>query len=116
MEIVKVEPGEAGVAVVRKAVEVLAKSGVIMHATDTCYGLAADVSNANALEKLYAIKKMPDVKPVSMMVSDISEAEKYGEFVHAARSLAEKFWPGPLTLIVRRKTALPFFFNENSDL
>lgn len=93
-------------------------SKVIMHATDTCYGLAADVFDEQALNKLYKIKKMHGVKPVSMMVKSLEEAEKYAQFDDLARKLAEKFWPGPLTLVLPRKrmaeVGLPDFFNPES--
>lgn len=89
-------------------------SKVVMHATETCYGLAADVFDEQALNKLYKIKKMPGVKPVSMMVKSLEEAEKYAQFDDLARGLAKKFWPGPLTLVVPRKKVLPEFFNPES--
>lgn len=78
-------------------------SKVVMHATETCYGLAADIFDSEALNRLYKIKKMPASKPVSMMVRDLGEAERYAEFDDLARRLAEKFWPGPLTLVLPRK-------------
>lgn len=98
-------------------------SKVVMHATETCYGLAVDVFDEKALNKLYKIKKMPATKPVSMMVRDLQEAEKYADFDDLARGLAVKFWPGPLTLVLPRKRmagtpaeeGLPDFFNPESE-
>ena len=115
MEIVKITGKGIDHETVKRAVAVLSGGGVVMHATDTCYGLAADVSSINALERLYAIKKMSTDKPVSMMVTGSLEAEKYAEFGDFARKLAKKFWPGPLTLVMNRYDSLPFFFNENTE-
>ncbi len=114
MEIERINDEKMDEAVIEKAARVLEAGGVVMHPTDTCYGLAADITNVKALEKLYAIKKMAADKPVSMMVADLKEAEKFAEFTDAARKLAEKFWPGPLTLVLTRKKNIPFFFNENT--
>jgi L-threonylcarbamoyladenylate synthase len=84
---------------------------VVAHATETCYGLAADIFQRKALEHLYALKKMPLDKPVSVLVRDLDEAQRYGEFSSTALKLALKYWPGPLTIIVPRKAALPPLVN-----
>ncbi len=63
-----------------KAVRILRAGGVVMHATETCYGLAADIFNQRALEKLYVLKKMPTDKPVSIMVRGLEEAREYADF------------------------------------
>ena len=97
----------------KKAGEVLKSGGVIMHATETCYGLAADIFNPRAVKKIYRIKKMPAGKPVSIMVRGIVEALKYAEFNPAALRLAKEYWPGPLTLVLPRKKSLPGFLNKN---
>jgi L-threonylcarbamoyladenylate synthase len=97
---------------IKKAVEILKQGGVVMHVTETCYGLAADVFNEDALKKLYRLKRMARNKPVSMMVRNLEEGRKYAEFGDLAVGLAEKFWPGPLTLILPRKDVLPDFFNS----
>lgn len=98
-----------------KVVQVLKKGGVVVHATETCYGFACDVFNKKALERLYALKQMPKTKPISIMVDSFKEAQKYGYFSKKARELAQKHWPGPLTLIIRRKKTLPDFFNPGSE-
>lgn len=95
---------------VKSAVDVLKNSGVVMHPTETCYGLAVDVFNEQALEKLYRVKGMEKNKPLSVLVDSLEMAEKYGEFSGKALELAAKYWPGPLAIIVLRKN-LPEFFN-----
>jgi len=94
-----------------KAKKILLEGGVVAHATETCYGLAADIFQKKALAKLYALKKMPLDKPVSVLVRDLEEAQHYGEFSTTAVKLALQYWPGPLTLVVPRTSVLPQWLN-----
>ena len=94
-----------------EAVAVLREGGVVAHATDTCYGFACDAFNQTALERLYALKNMPMSKPVSILVANFHEAQKYAEFSDEARVLAERYWPGALTLVLPRKSIVPAFLN-----
>lgn len=96
---------------VRAAIKTLHAGGVVAHATETCYGLAADIFQKKSLERLYALKKMPLDKPVSILVRDLEEAQRYGTFSGEALKLALKHWPGPLTIIVPRTAALPPLVN-----
>ncbi|HMR00940.1 MAG TPA: L-threonylcarbamoyladenylate synthase [Candidatus Gracilibacteria bacterium] len=96
-------------------VNALEEGKVVMHATETCYGLTVDPFQEEALARLYALKEMDLDKPVSLMVSSLEQGMQYGEFNEKARALAERFWPGPLTLIVPRKTSLPDFLNRGID-
>lgn len=98
----------------KRALEVLRRGGVIAHATETCYGFACDIFNRRALASLYKIKKMSLKKPVSILVPDFASAKKYGKFSPFAKKLAKKYWPGPLTIIVKRKKSLPNFFNPGT--
>jgi len=86
-----------------------------MHATETCYGFACDALNKKAISRLYKIKKMDAKKPSSIMVANLTQAQKYGEFNALAKKLAKKYWPGPLTIIVQRKSSLPKFLNPSSE-
>ncbi|MBI2638884.1 threonylcarbamoyl-AMP synthase [Candidatus Peregrinibacteria bacterium] len=95
----------------QKALNKLRTGGVIAHATETCYGFACDAFSKRALVSLYKIKKMSLQKPVSIMVHSLTMAKKYGVFSKKALIFAKKYWPGPLTIIVKRKNTLPKFFN-----
>ncbi len=95
----------------RTAIKTLHAGGVVAHATETCYGLAADIFQKKSIERLYALKRMPLDKPVSILVRDLEEAQRYGEFSGEALKLALKYWPGPLTIIVPRTAALPKLIN-----
>lgn len=98
----------------QKAVFVLHSGGVVAHSTDTCYGFACDVFNRRALASLYKLKKMAANKPVSILVSDLKMALKYGFFNKNTLKLAKAYWPGALTIIVKRRKSLPKFFNPGT--
>lgn len=111
MKILKINDDNAVV----EAAKVLHAGGVVMHPTETCYGFAVDVGNANALAKLYKLKGRDANKPVSILVKDLEMAKRYGEFSDKALSLAEKFWPGPLTILVPRSLNLSENFNKGQE-
>ena len=73
--------------------------------TETVYGLAADATNAEAVARIYEAKGRPSFNPLIVHVPDLMAAEQIGEFGAEARALAEKHWPGPLTLVVPLKDA-----------
>jgi L-threonylcarbamoyladenylate synthase len=82
---------------------VLIKGGVILYPTDTLYGLGVDADNTDAVKKLYKIKNRDFDKGVPIIVSSIEMAEQYVVLNEKARIIAEKFWPGALTLILPKK-------------
>lgn len=100
---------------VNQALIALKNGGVVMHATETCYGLAADVLNEEALTKLYDLKGMAADKPVSILVDGYGMASEYGVFSEKAFALAQKHWPGPLSILVPRSKKLPEFFNPGHE-
>ena len=85
---------------ITRALEILRQGGIVAHATETCYGLACDVSNPEAVKKLFAIKQRPLNQPVSALFSSVDEAKKYVEWNDEAQKLADEYLPGPLTLIL----------------
>lgn len=84
----------------QKALEVLQAGGVVAHATETCYGLACDMSNAAAVEKVFAIKQRPSQQPISALCASIDQAKRYTDWNEKADELAKKHLPGPLTVIL----------------
>src|SRR5689334_14040880 len=69
-------------------------------ATETVYGLAADATNASAVARIYDAKGRPSFNPLIVHVPDLEAAERIGVFDDQALELAERYWPGPLTLVV----------------
>ena len=88
---------------IAKAVAILRRGGLVAFPTETVYGLGADARNPEALRKLYAIKGRPAGHPVIVHLADVSQLAQWARDVpRAAAKLAARFWPGPLTLILRR--------------
>ena len=85
---------------VAEAATVLRDGGIVAVPTETVYGLAADASNANAVAKIYAAKGRPDFNPLIVHVPDVEAAEAIAHFDDTAAALADRFWPGSLTLVL----------------
>ena len=101
---------------VRRAAEILRAGGLVAFPTETVYGLGADASNAAAVARLYAAKGRPTDHPVIIHFSSAEKAFEWGrEIPEAARRLAARFWPGPLTLIVKRSSRAKDFVTGGQD-
>jgi L-threonylcarbamoyladenylate synthase len=112
MDIIKIKNNRIDTEVLTRCRQVFLAGGVVMHPTETCYGLAADIFNRKGLDRIFEIKKMSHEKPVSMMVKNLEEAEKYAEFNELAMKIAKRFWRGPVALVLPRKILLPDYFNK----
>jgi L-threonylcarbamoyladenylate synthase len=92
----------------QQALQLLAAGDLVAFPTDTVYGLGADAFDARAIERLYIAKGREAVKAIAVLVGRPDTlarvAAEMGEMAHR---LAERFWPGPLTLVVPRHTSLP---------
>ena len=87
-----------------KAAEVLNGGGVAVIPTDTVYGLAARPDFAGAVDRLYTIKGRELKKPIALLASDIAAIERFGYAVSGkARELAERHWPGALTMVIGKE-------------
>lgn len=88
---------------IEKAALILRQGGLVAFPTETVYGLGADASNSTALKKIFAAKGRPADHPLIVHIADVSELKKWAaEVPRAAWLLAEKFWPGPLTMVLKR--------------
>lgn len=81
------------------AVDVLAAGGLVAFPTETVYGLGADAGNPAAVARIYAAKGRPSFNPLIAHLADVAAAEREAALPAAARTLATRFWPGPLTLV-----------------
>jgi len=101
---------------IRKAAEILRAGGLVAFPTETVYGLGADASNARAVARLYATKRRPADHPVIVHFGSGGSAFAWArEIPRAARQLAERFWPGPLTLILKRSALAKDFITGGQD-
>ena len=101
----RVIAAEAGAAA--EAAACLAAGGLVAFPTETVYGLGADATNATAVARLYAAKGRPSFNPLIAHVADLPAARRLAVFDAAAERLAAKFWPGPLTLVLKRSATCP---------
>jgi L-threonylcarbamoyladenylate synthase len=97
---------EAGIA---DAARRLARGEVVAFPTETVYGLGADAASAQGVASIYRLKGRPSDHPLIVHVLDAQQAAWWGELGDAGRWLVEAFWPGPLTLVVRRRDYAPSF-------
>lgn len=85
---------------VRIAVESVKKGGVIIFPTDTVYGIGCDPYNENAVQRIYRIKKRELGKPLPVLGDSKEDLAKIAVFDRISSTIAEKYWPGPLTMIL----------------
>ncbi|OGJ55593.1 threonylcarbamoyl-AMP synthase [Candidatus Peribacteria bacterium RIFCSPHIGHO2_02_FULL_52_16] len=83
-----------------EALRVVRNGGLVVHATETCYGFACDLTNPDAVAKLFAIKQRPAHQPVSTLFFSVDEAKKWVAWNNRAEELAKEHLPGPLTIIL----------------
>ena len=92
-----------------EAIELLRRGGIVAVPTDTVYGIAADMALPDAIERLFAAKQRPPEKAVAVLLASAEQAGDLAVVTPAAGVLAERFWPGGLTLVlpVRPEARLP---------
>lgn len=98
MKIIKVDKTNRN-KIINKAVQVLKKGGIIIYPTETCYGVGADATSQDAVDKVLSYKLRREGKPLSIGVCSRQMAEKYVEINSIAQNLYENFLPGPLTVV-----------------
>jgi L-threonylcarbamoyladenylate synthase len=85
----------------------LGNGGLVAFPTETVYGLGADATNGPAIARLYAAKGRPSFNPLIAHVFDLAAAKRLAVFDAAAEKLAAAFWPGPLTLVLKKRPGCP---------
>ncbi|MCX6821481.1 MAG: L-threonylcarbamoyladenylate synthase [Candidatus Aenigmarchaeota archaeon] len=88
--------------ILKEAVDVMDKGGLIIYPTETCYGIGADATNMKSIEKIYEIKGRNPSKPIPILVSNLEMIKKYGLITKKIEGLVKKFMPGPLSIITRK--------------
>lgn len=100
----------------RRGVEILRAGGLVAFPTETVYGLGADAANAEAVARLYAAKGRPADHPVIVHFATAEDAFSFArEVPPEARKLAERFWPGPLTMVLKRSPKAKDFVTGGQD-
>ena len=101
----------------QRAFETLEAGGVVAFPTDTVYGLGAPAFNAASIERLFAIKGRELTKAIAVLIAEPGELDKVAKGLNQrAMRLAERFWPGPLTLVLPRHPSLPALLSPNETI
>jgi tRNA threonylcarbamoyl adenosine modification protein (Sua5/YciO/YrdC/YwlC family) len=114
-EILRVHPDEPQPELIDYIASCLRKGDVVALPTDTFYGLAVDPVNLHAVEQIYKIKSRQKHKPLSLLIASLAQAYELARDTDPLLDkLAERFWPGPLTIIVRAGGKLPLRSTANT--
>ncbi len=114
-EIIRINSENPETSLIRYAADQIRAGQVLGMPTDTFYGLAADPFNLRAVERVYEIKSRSRHKPLSLLIEGVDQAEELARpLPKEFYALARRFWPGPLTIIVRAASRLPLKVTANT--
>lgn len=115
VEMVKINSETPEPSLIRYAADQIRSGQVLGMPTDTFYGLAVDPFNLRAVDRVYEIKSRSRHKPLSLLIEDVDQAEHLANTLpDEFYALAKKFWPGPLTIIVKAASRLPLKVTANT--
>ncbi len=100
------------------AAEIIKNGGLVGMPTETVYGLAADATNPQAIKSIFVAKGRPSDNPLIVHIADINDIKKHGlvrEIPESAKLLCDKFWPGPLTMIMPKGKNVPYEVTAGLD-
>ena len=107
-EFVKIDEEQIDQEAIARAGEILKRGGLVAFPTETVYGLGGDALNENSSRLIYAAKGRPSDNPLIVHITNMEALKKIvTEIPPAARKLAERYWPGPLTMIFHKSSAVP---------
>lgn len=108
-EMIKINPQAIDENAIARAGEILKKGGLVAFPTETVYGLGGDATNPDASHKIYSAKGRPSDNPLIVHITNMKDLENMvKEVPQTARLLAERFWPGPLTMIFYKNEKIPY--------
>ncbi|MFH0803014.1 MAG: L-threonylcarbamoyladenylate synthase [bacterium] len=105
--ILSVDTHEPELKLVRRAVEILRRGGIIAYPTDTVYGIGCDLFNKKAIERVYQIKRIPKYKQLSFICSDLKEISRYAQVGNFAYRMMKHLLPGPYTFLLAATRIVP---------
>ena len=114
MRVYKVDPKYPDEEVLRKVAEMVRKGKVVAYPTDTVYGLGTNALNERAVKRIFEIKGR-EKKPISIVVPSLEKANEFGDINETALKLMKAFFPGPITVVVKKKDVLPSILTAGSD-
>ncbi len=115
-EVLLVHPSDPEPAIIARAVTIIREGGLVAFPTETVYGLGADALNEAAVARIFAAKGRPAYDPLIVHIASLEDISRVaGEVPGVALRLAERFWPGPLTLVLPRANAVPTIVTAGRD-
>lgn len=115
-KIYKVSPTRPATWKIRECAEILKQGGLVGFPTETVYGLGANAFLDAAVKRIFEVKGRPQDNPIIVHISNMSQIDSVVSEMHEkAKKLAEKFWPGPLTLILPKSKEIPYSVTANLD-
>lgn len=116
VRILKVDPKEPEMEAIILAAEVLREGGLVAFPTETVYGLGGNLLNKVTVERVYKVKNRPKNKPLTIHISNINTVKDIvGNIPPIVQKLIDRFWPGPLTLILKAKDGENYGFRMPSN-
>ncbi len=91
---------------IAEAVSALRQGFLIIFPTDTAYGIGADILQESALEAVQALKGREQGKPLPLIAADMAQVEAFADLTPGERLLAERYWPGPLTILLKPRESV----------
>lgn len=105
----KIDKNHENTDIIGEAGRILKEGGLVAFPTETVYGLGADALNEDAAKKIYAAKGRPSDNPLIIHITNMKALEKIvSEIPGKAKKVAEKYWPGPLTMIFNKSDIVPY--------
>lgn len=101
---------------IEKAAQLLKQDELVAIPTETVYGLAGNALHKNSVTKIFSVKDRPQFDPLIVHVADLTQAKDFVvEIPEQAQLLADEFWPGPLTLVLKKKKIIPDLVTSGLD-
>ncbi len=114
--VIVVDPDQPDPTALELAADILREGRLVAFATETVYGLGAIATLPEAVSRIFAAKERPAINPVIVHVAEVAQAERcVAVWPATAQALAERFWPGPLTLVLNRSAIIPDQVTAGSD-
>ena len=100
----------------KEPAQIIKKGGIVVFPTETVYGIGTNGLDENAIQKLYEVKQRPLNKPISLLVNNIEMVEKIAKNITEVKyKLMERFFPGPLTIILEKRDIVPDILTSNTN-
>lgn len=115
MKILKINANNPEKGKIKAAISVLKGAGTVVYPTDTVYGIGANIFDAEAVQKVYQVKKRSPLKPISTCVSKIEDIHKIAYMDEDTEKMIEKILPGPFTVILKKKENVPSILTSGGE-